>query len=103
MSDSCASRSTILPLPSSPHCAPTTTVAGTSVESAGTVGRLPPLQPQLSLVRSERPRRRSSDDDAVAAAARHEADVGLGAQRSLQPRRAQSDRPAVVAATDLGA
>src|SRR5437870_3764342 len=29
MSDCCASRSTIFPLPSSPHCAPTTTVAGT--------------------------------------------------------------------------
>src|SRR5215210_6297027 len=30
-SDSCASRSTILPLPSSPHCAPTITVAGMAV------------------------------------------------------------------------
>src|SRR3982750_3549305 len=29
MSDSWASRSTIFPLPSSPHCAPTTTVEGT--------------------------------------------------------------------------
>src|SRR5688500_20168557 len=28
-SDCCASRSTILPLPSSPHCAPTMTVEGT--------------------------------------------------------------------------
>src|SRR5918911_3074192 len=33
MSESSASRSTILPFPSSPHCAPTTTVAGTARES----------------------------------------------------------------------
>src|SRR4051794_38786671 len=30
MSERCARRSTILPFPSSPHCAPTTTVAGTN-------------------------------------------------------------------------
>src|SRR5436190_7825641 len=34
MSELWASRSTILPFPSSPHCAPTITVAGTSKESA---------------------------------------------------------------------
>src|SRR5712691_10700298 len=38
MSESCASRSTILPLPSSPHCAPTMTVAGTAVSLGGALG-----------------------------------------------------------------
>src|SRR6476659_7966594 len=34
MSESCARRSTILPFPSSPHCAPTMTVAGTRASLA---------------------------------------------------------------------
>src|SRR5919108_3824871 len=34
MSESCASRSTILPFPSSPHCAPTMTVAGTAFSAS---------------------------------------------------------------------
>src|SRR5215207_8402669 len=38
MSDSRASRSTTLPFPSSPHCAPTITVAGTNSESARPTG-----------------------------------------------------------------
>src|SRR5712691_8729567 len=38
MSESCASRSTILPLPSSPHCAPTMTVAGTRSSLGSGVG-----------------------------------------------------------------
>src|SRR5256885_3499177 len=38
MSQSCASRSTILPLPSSPHCAPTMTVAGTPRSLGGGLG-----------------------------------------------------------------
>src|SRR3981189_3736830 len=38
MSESCASRSTIFPLPSSPHCAPTMTVAGTSLQSSRSSG-----------------------------------------------------------------
>src|SRR3954470_5623882 len=38
MSESCASRSTILPLPSSPHCAPTMTVAGTNRSLGGGLG-----------------------------------------------------------------
>src|SRR5262245_23623880 len=39
MSECWASRSTILPFPSSPHCAPTMTVAGTSVKYAVGLGR----------------------------------------------------------------
>src|SRR6187551_2958587 len=59
MSESCASRSTILPLPSSPHCAPTMTVAGTSWSL-----------PELDGKHAERRSVRALDADLVAPHAR---------------------------------
>ena len=77
-----------MPLPSSPHCAPTTTVAGT-----------PRSLPEARLASALRRRREApragraaatadaADDDAVPAPAGREADVGLAAQRPLGDRR----------------
>src|SRR3954469_7161586 len=57
MSESCASRSTILPLPSSPHCAPTMTVAGTYVSLGRGLGcrcrAFDPLDPHLMTAPAE--------------------------------------------------
>src|SRR5438270_10184639 len=83
MSARCASRSTILPLPSSPHCAPTMTVAGTTRECArasGRSGRAGSPLPQ------RRRRRLAHELDLVAALADDAAAVVVERERALDDR-----------------
>src|SRR5215210_779131 len=125
MSELCASRSTILPFPSSPHCAPTTTVEGTApvYDAPLTPSRAAPALPRRAGVepdgrggrRGLPPTRRrpvtssasggacgaaadAAHDDPVSAAARRERDVGVRAQRPRHLRLPRRDALAAVPA-----